>query len=87
MFKDRVLVVRECTITPLAKIHLHLNKRDSTEVWSCNTLKNNFSKTCTFLLSTCVGHSSLSCGTLICILSVGNSFKTCIISVDLGKKR
>ena len=30
------------------------------------------------------GHSSLSCGTLICFLSVGNSFKTGIISVDLG---
>jgi len=26
-----------------------------------------------------------SCGTLICLLSAGNSFKTCIISVDLGK--
>jgi len=33
----------------------------------------------------CVGHSSLSCGTLICLLSLGNSFKTCTISVDLGK--
>jgi len=38
-----------------------------------------------FLLSTCVGHSSLSCGTFICILSVGKSFKTCTISVDIGK--
>ena len=38
-----------------------------------------------FLLLTCVGHSSQSCGTLICFLSVGNSLKTCIISVDLGK--
>ena len=33
----------------------------------------------------CVGHSSLSCGTLICLSLVGNSFKTCIISIDLGK--
>jgi len=35
-----------------------------------------FSKTRFFLLSTCVGHNTLSCGTLICILSVGNKFKT-----------
>jgi len=48
-------------------------------------LKRNFLKTCFFLLSTCVGHSSLPCGTLIDLLSVVNSFKTCIISVDLGK--
>jgi len=33
----------------------------------------------------CVGHSSLACGTLICLFAVGNSFKTCVISVDLGK--
>ena len=30
------------------------------------------------LLSTCKGHSSLSCGTFKCIFSVGNSFKTYI---------
>ena len=33
----------------------------------------------------CVGYSSLTRGTLICLLSVGNSFKTCIISVGFGK--
>jgi len=38
-----------------------------------------------FFLVDAIWHSSLSCGTLICLLSVGNSFKTCIISVDLGK--
>jgi len=48
-------------------------------------LKRKFSKTCFFLLLTCEGHGSLSCGTLICLLSIGNLFKTCIISVDLGK--
>jgi len=49
-------------------------------------LKRNFSKTCFFLLLMCVGHiCGVSCGTLICLLSVGNSFKTCIISVDFEK--
>jgi len=48
-------------------------------------LKRIFWKTCFLMLLTCVGHSSLSCGTLIYLLSVGNSFKTCIIYVDLGK--
>jgi len=43
------------------------------------------SKTCFFLLSTGVGHSTLPCGTLICILSVCNSLKTCIIYVYHGK--
>jgi len=38
-----------------------------------------------FFLLTCVGHNSLSGGTLICLLLVGNSFKTCMISVDLEK--
>ena len=28
----------------------------------------------------------MSCGTLLCMLSVGNSFKTSIISVDLGRR-
>ena len=28
--------------------------------------------TCSFMLLTFVGHSSISCGTLICLLSVGN---------------
>jgi len=32
-----------------------------------------------------VGHSSPSCGTVIFLLLVSNSIKTCIISVDLGK--
>ena len=31
-----------------------------------------FSNTCFFLLLTFVGHSSISCGTLIYLLSVGN---------------
>ena len=44
-----------------------------------------FSKTFFFFLSTCVWHNRLSCGTLICLLSVGNSFKTSVISVELGK--
>jgi len=50
-------------------------------------LKRMFTKTCCFFLfSTYVGHGSLSCGTLICLLlSVGNSFKTYIIYVDLRK--
>jgi len=48
-------------------------------------LKRKFSKTRIFLLPTCVGHSSLSCETLICLLSVGNSLKTCVISVDIEK--
>ena len=60
-------------------------KSDHTEVWSCKTLKRKFSKTRIFLLSTCVGHSSLSCETLICLLSVGNSLKTCVLSVDIEK--
>jgi len=47
-------------------------------------LKRRSSKTYIVLLSTHVRHSNLSCGTLICLLSDGNSFKTCIISVDLG---
>jgi len=46
-------------------------------------IKRKFSKTCFFLLSTCVGDNSISCDTFL--LSVGNSLKTCIISVDLGK--
>jgi len=51
-------------------------------------LKRNFSKTCFYLLSTCVGHNRLSCGTLIdlCLLSVINSFKTGIIYVDFGSE-
>jgi len=49
-------------------------------------LKRKLSKTGFFLLSMCVGHNSLSCGTIIYVfLSIGNSFKTCIITVDLGK--
>jgi len=47
-------------------------------------LKRNFLKTCFFLL-TCVGHSSLSCGTLKGLLLVGSLLKTCIISVDFRK--
>jgi len=47
--------------------------------------KRFFSKTCFFLLLTFVGHSSLSCGTLKCLLLVGTSYKTCIIPVDLRK--
>jgi len=46
-----------------------------------NHLKRKYLKTLVVLLSACVWH----CGPLICILSVGNSFKICIISVDLGK--
>ena len=38
-----------------------------------------------FLLSTSKGIAVLSCFTLIWLLSVGNSCKTCIISVDLGE--
>jgi len=45
-----------------------------------HTYKENLRKPVVFL-SACVGHSSPS----ICILTVGNSFKTCIISVNLGK--
>ena len=52
---------------------------------ACDTPKKYFFENLFFLLSTCVGHNSLSCGTLICLLSVGNSFKTCIITVDLYK--
>jgi len=37
------------------------------------------------LLSTCIGHSILFCGTSLCLLSVGSSFKTYIISDDTGK--
>jgi len=47
-----------------------------------HTNKSNFLKTYFFLLLKCVGQNSLSCGTLICLLSVGNSFKSCIIYVD-----
>ena len=36
--------------------------KNSTEVWSCNTLKKKNVKNLFFLLSTCLGHSSLSCG-------------------------
>jgi len=48
-------------------------------------LKRKFWKTC---FPCYVGHkvrSGLSCGTLIYILSVCNSFKICTIYVDLGK--
>jgi len=48
-------------------------------------LKLNISKTSFFLSSTCVEHISLSSGILKCLLKVGNSIKTCIINVDLGK--
>jgi len=62
-------------------------KMESTQVWSGRVthLKRNVLKTCFFLLSTCEGHISPSCGTLICLLSVVNAFKTCIIYVDLEK--
>jgi len=42
--------------------------------------KRTFSKTYSFLLLTCVGHRRLYCSTLMCLLLVDNSFKTCIIS-------
>jgi len=48
-------------------------------------LKRFVSKTCFFLLPTCVGHNSLCLWHPICLLSVGNSFKTCITSVGHGK--
>ena len=44
-----------------------------------------FLKTCFFLLLTCIGHNRLSCGTFTCLLLVGDSFKTCIISVIFRK--
>jgi len=51
-----------------------------------NTLKKKFFENLFFSCCLhCIGHSSLSCGTLVCLLLVGNLFKTCIISVDLGK--
>jgi len=37
-----------------------------------------FRKPVLFVLSTFVGHISLSCSTLICLLSFGNSLKTYI---------
>ena len=46
--------------------------------------KGKFRKPVLFLLSTCVWHSNISCGTLIFLLSVEHSFKT-YISVDYGK--
>jgi len=52
---------------------------------SVTYLKRQFSKISFFLLLTCIGHNSLLCVTLLCLLSVCNSFKTCIISVDLRK--
>ena len=45
-----------------------------------NVFKNLFFSCCG-----CVGHSSLSCGNLICVLSICKSFKTCILSDDYGK--
>jgi len=51
----------------------------------CNKLRKKNCDTYFFLLSTCVGYNSVSCGILVCLLSVGNSFKTCIITVDLRK--
>jgi len=36
-------------------------------------------------LPTLLGHQNLSCGRLIVLQSVGNSFKTCNISVFMGK--
>ena len=49
-----------------------------------STLKKKFFKNLVFFIfvDVCI---SLFCGTLICLLPFGNSFKTCIISVDLGK--
>jgi len=38
-----------------------------------------------FLLLKFLGHEILSCGTKICLLSVGNLFKTCNLSVILGQ--
>ena len=49
------------------------------------TLKQKIFEKIIFLLSTCVGHSSLFCGTLICLLMVGNLIKTCNVYVDLVK--
>jgi len=51
----------------------------------CNTLNKIFFENLFFLLSTCVEHSSISCGTLMCLLSVGILFKTYIVSVYLGR--
>jgi len=45
-------------------------------------LKIFFFENLFFLLSICVGLSSLSCRTLICILSVGNSLKTLCLLIS-----
>ena len=59
---------------------------DLTEVWSCNTLKIFFFENFFLLLSTCMSKQSILWYlNFICLLSVGNSFKTFIMSVDLGK--
>ena len=46
--------------------------------WQPFLFKGNF----IFFSSPCVGHRRLSCGTLICLLWVGISFKTYICSTD-----
>jgi len=83
--------IQQCSLLYLINVKTRiclvlLSSKDSNEVWLCNTIRI-FLKTCFFLLSTCIGHNSLSCGMLIklCLLSVGNSFKTGIISVDLRR--
>jgi len=58
-----------------------------TPLWSGRVthLKGKNQKPVFFLLLTCVVIAVLPCCTLICLLSVGNLFKTCIISVEQGK--
>ena len=85
--KQMMYILTKISMTSISgTVFNQVNVFKGTPLWSgCVThLKRFFSKTCFFLL-TCVEHSSLSCGTLICLLLVCNSFKTCIISVDLGK--
>jgi len=54
-------------------IHLSLHDAclsDSTEVWSCNTLKKKFFENLYFLVTNVLMYQNLVCGTLICPLSI-----------------
>ena len=55
-------------------------QRGSNEVWSCYALKKTIFKNMFFSFV-----DMQSYGTLMGLILVGNSFRTCIISVDLGK--